>query len=170
MGSDEVTAGDAQHGVLDSSTRGAQVKGTVSQGAASLSESCLVAWQLELLLTWSSVEVGSSNPSPLKGSGGLVTEMSIVNKIAKKAKVSCQESGESRPGITTARLQDIGYWKSTHVISQKDLLLVILRSHHIRFLSLSLHVFTFTLPPAASLSSRFTIKTWLYFAEKGYYI
>ena len=50
--------------------------------------------------------MGISIPFHLKGKGVPGNKNTIVNKIAEKAKVSCQEPVESRPGITASLLQD----------------------------------------------------------------
>lgn len=125
---------------------------------------CVTGRQVTLTFTWRGGQWGAA----FEMRWDLLTETSVVNKTAKKARIPCQQWVDSKPGITASLLQDTGYWESILLIQLKDLLLPFLKSPHVRWMSIFLHVLSFILPSSISLSYIFAIKPLLYYAEKDY--
>lgn len=120
----------------DSSAEGRQVNPVLTQRECS-------SLLLRLKLLWGCMFVFEGcrwEKDPLK-------KIWIMDKPATKIKVSCQQQADSKSRIAGGALHATGYWESIFLIQQEDLLLVLLRSQHITFISLSLHLLHFASSP-----------------------
>lgn len=126
----------AESTFCDSSAEGRQVNPVLTQRECS-------SLLLRLKLLWGCMFVFEGcrwEKDPL-------TKNINYGQTSYKINVSCQQHADSKSRITGGALHATGYWESIFLIQQKDLLLMLLRSQHITFISLSLHLLHFASSP-----------------------